>query len=207
MTWRVAWSLDKALEQLNALAPNRSRASDGSVGDAAHALRDSRHNPDQYGIVRARDFTHDPAHGADMNLFPWALMADPRAKEVIWNDEYYDRDPTGRIRKRPYLQVNPARTNKHDHHLHLGVVSDNRADATHSWGAFTPTKAQEDDDMPTLVRRRSDGAAILVIEGIAVPVQADTDMAELRDIEKVKMLDVSDSMFGDIWNQIRSRLA
>ena len=43
--WIVAPSLDALLAQLNALAPGRSRASDGSIGDAAHAARTSNHNP------------------------------------------------------------------------------------------------------------------------------------------------------------------
>ena len=44
MAWRVARSLDVLLGQLNALAPERSKASDGSIGDAAHASRSSDHN-------------------------------------------------------------------------------------------------------------------------------------------------------------------
>ena len=40
--WRIAKSLDTLLAQLNALAPHRSKLSDGSIGDAAHATRDRK---------------------------------------------------------------------------------------------------------------------------------------------------------------------
>jgi hypothetical protein len=45
MAWRVARSLEVLLGQFNAACPGRSKASDGSIGDAAHATRDSDHKP------------------------------------------------------------------------------------------------------------------------------------------------------------------
>jgi hypothetical protein len=70
MAWRVARSLDQLLAEINASAPNRSRASDGSIGDAAHQTTDSDHNPHCQGwVVTARDFTHDPAGGFDAHAF------------------------------------------------------------------------------------------------------------------------------------------
>jgi hypothetical protein len=47
------------------IAPTRSRASDGTIGDPAHAARTSDHNPDGRGIVHAIDLTHDPRRGFD----------------------------------------------------------------------------------------------------------------------------------------------
>ncbi len=71
MAWRTAKSLDVLLDEINRAAPKRSKASDGSIGDAAHATRSSDHNPWVRwlgtGIVTARDFTHDPAGGLDCN--------------------------------------------------------------------------------------------------------------------------------------------
>jgi hypothetical protein len=40
--------------------PERSKESDGSIGNAEHSARQSDHNPDQFGIVRAIDITNDP---------------------------------------------------------------------------------------------------------------------------------------------------
>lgn len=69
MTWRMAKSLDVLLAEVNASAPKRSKAGDGGIGDAKHASRTSDHNPwlkvGGVGVVRARDFTHDPKGGLD----------------------------------------------------------------------------------------------------------------------------------------------
>lgn len=125
MTWRVANSLDKLLEQLNEIAPNRSTVSDGSIGDAAHATRDSDHNPwvppPVGGVVTARDFTNDPAHGANMVAISEALREarDPRIKYVIWDHRMFSSYPASGYAAwewRPYSGINP-----HDHHMHVSV--------------------------------------------------------------------------------------
>lgn len=58
---RKAYSLDTLLEQVNARYPNRSKVSDGWIGDAAHAAVASDHNPNSEGVVCALDITNDPA--------------------------------------------------------------------------------------------------------------------------------------------------
>ena len=128
-SWRVARGLEKLLEQINNVAPRRSRASDGSIGDAAHQATPSDHNPDRHGVVRARDFTHDPARGADMNDIAEALRAsrDRRIKYVIWNRRIFSA--TGRSwRWRSYSGSNP-----HNHHMHVSVVATSVADDTREW--------------------------------------------------------------------------
>jgi len=126
MSWRTAKSLDKLLGQLNALFPNRSKVSDGSVGDTRHQKNASKsdHNPwfkdsKGTGIVSARDFTHDPANGLDCNWLCAALLAakDARIKYIIWNRFIYNRK-TG-FAKTAYKGINA-----HAHHLHLSVVFD-----------------------------------------------------------------------------------
>lgn len=125
--WRVARSLNVLLGQLNALAPNRDKESDGSIGDAEHASRASDHNP-WYGpgIVTARDFTHDPAGGLDCNKLAATLVAhrDRRVKYVIWDRRIWEPG-TG---WETYYGANP-----HNHHLHLSVVASPLCDDESPW--------------------------------------------------------------------------
>jgi len=158
-TWRVARSLDTLLGQLNAKAPKRSKKSDGSIGDAAHASRSSDHNPwiksGGMGIVTARDYSHDPAGGLDCNWLASALVAskDPRIKYVIWNRRIY----TPGRGWAAYKGANP-----HDHHLHLSVSEQpGWFDSTVPWSlagsssspittlpaAPAPAPVQEEEDM------------------------------------------------------------
>ena len=134
MTWRVARALDQLLAQLNALAPNRSRASDGSIGDAAHQSQGSAsdHNPwfvlGGQALVTARDFTHDPAAGLDCDKLAAALIAsrDPRIKYLIWRGRICDSR----------AQFNPwtwQPSSGHYQHLHLSVMDNASADDTRPW--------------------------------------------------------------------------
>lgn len=135
-TWRVAKCLDVLLGQWNAAHPNRSIASDGSIGDDAHASRISDHNPwvddpaSPLNVVTARDFTHDPANGADAGQLAEALRRhkDPRVKYVIWNRRIWSlaRDAEG---WRPY-----AGENAHTHHVHVSCSSSKPLyDSTRPW--------------------------------------------------------------------------
>lgn len=144
MTWRVARSLDQLLAQLNMLAPNRSRASDGSIGDAAHQLQGSAsdHNP-WYGpgIVTARDFTHDPRNGLDCNKLAAALIAsrDPRIKYIIWQGRICD----SRAQSNPWTW---QPSSGHYQHLHLSVMANASADDARPWSL--PGLIEEDDMTP-----------------------------------------------------------
>lgn len=116
MPWYVDAALNRLLAQINAAAPNRSKASDGSIGDAAHAAGHSDHNPESDGSVDARDFTHDPSHGADMFFYSeiLRLRRDPRISYIIFH---------GRITGPNYgWEWNPYQgDNNHNKHLHVSV--------------------------------------------------------------------------------------
>lgn len=135
--WRVAKALLKLREQVNAKFPNRSKASDGTIGDAAHRLRSSDHNPwidgGRHDVVSAFDITHDPANGCDCHQIYQALVQnkDPRVKYIIWDRHITNASAIGTSpawAKRRYNGINP-----HTRHLHLSVKSaadkyDNAAD-------------------------------------------------------------------------------
>ena len=131
MTWRLAGSLIKLREQVNAQWPNRSKDSDGSIGDESHSARTSDHNPDDHGVVRAIDITHDPVHGFDSYKFANMLLAkqDPRLKYVISNR----RIGSGPAGPEPGIWRKYSGSNPHDHHVHISVVPTGRGDDESPW--------------------------------------------------------------------------
>lgn len=132
MSWIVAESLDRLLAQINALAPRRSKASDGGIGDAVHATRDSDHNP-WYGpgIVTARDFTHDPVGGLDCAKLRDSLLRarDSRIKYIIFRGQII----SGAGGPRPWVARRYTGPNLHSKHLHLSVVADQRCRDKSPW--------------------------------------------------------------------------
>lgn len=122
MSWTVAKSLDVLLAEVNKVAPGRSKVSDGSIGDAAHATRDSDHNPWLNNTVRARDFTDDPKHGfsaGELASYVAGLLGKhPALGEgayVIWNRRIISASRLGEG-WRPYTGSNP-----HTKHVHISV--------------------------------------------------------------------------------------
>lgn len=126
--WYVAGSLNQLLAQLNARAPQRSKVSDGSIGDAAHSARLSDHNPTASGQVCARDFTNDPAGGLPGQWLADTLVSgrDPRIKYVIWNRRIADS-------RRGWRWEAYTGTNPHDHHVHVSVFAGALGDDTRPW--------------------------------------------------------------------------
>lgn len=132
--WRLAASLRALRDTVNAMAPSRSKLSDGSIGDAVHATRDSDHNPwvvhEGKGIVTAIDVTHDPQGGCDAGRLAEALRLgrDPRVKYVIFDRRIFS-STIQPWQWRPYGGANP-----HSHHIHVSVApSVERFDDTTLW--------------------------------------------------------------------------
>jgi DNA/RNA endonuclease G (NUC1) len=136
--WRVARSLLALRRQVDARAPRRSKASDGTIGDAAHAARSSDHNPwvrdGAMGVVTAMDITHDPANGCDAGALADSILAsrDARVKYVIWNRRIASSYVTGGVAAwtwRPYNGTNP-----HSKHVHISVLPEKTAfDSEAAW--------------------------------------------------------------------------
>lgn len=127
MAWRVAKSLLRLREQVNQMAPERSKASDGTIGDRAHESRTSDHNPwvkdGNIGVVTAMDITHDILHGCDAQALVDALVnsRDPRIKYIIWNRKKINS------RVQPWVWRNYTGPNPHTKHFHLSVLADKSA--------------------------------------------------------------------------------
>ena len=108
-------------EQLDDDYPNRSRKSDGWIGDARHSARKSDHNPDENGIVRALDITSDlgahpeEAHSVVEKLRKLAKRGDKRLKYLIFD---------GRIAS-PILnwKWRKYRGNPHRSHFHISFTT------------------------------------------------------------------------------------
>lgn len=137
MSWRLAESLQTLREQVNAAYPNRSKLSDGTIGDAAHASRASDHNPwvkdGGRGVVTALDITHDPANGLDIQALANAIVAskDERVKYIICNGRICSG--TGQAHQ-AWTWRNYTGANKHTKHVHISVKSEKRFyDAATAW--------------------------------------------------------------------------
>jgi len=118
--WRNCNASMRFVEALNAKYPRRDKASDGTIGDAAHATRSSDHNPwivvGAYGVVRARDVDKDGIDAAAIveQLRLLGLAGDPRLRNggyIIFN---------GRITKPDFSGwAIYTGANKHTAHFHI----------------------------------------------------------------------------------------
>lgn len=115
---RIAKALETLRSQINAKYPNRSKLSDGWIGDSKHASRPSDHNPNAVGVVTALDITHDLDHGVDTWTMAETLRQnrDSRIKYVISNGRIFS-STTSPWQWRPYTG-----SNKHAHHVHVSVL-------------------------------------------------------------------------------------
>lgn len=135
MAWRNANASVSLVNAVNAKWPNRSKVSDGTIGDAAHATRNSDHNPwvkiGSMGIVRARDIT---AAGIDAAWLAEQLRLAGRAGDsrlrnggyIIFNRRITTPDFSG---WKVYKGSNP-----HTKHVHVSFARDAAGfDRTDGW--------------------------------------------------------------------------
>ncbi len=126
MVWTAAPALMAVLSDANSVAPGRSRASDGIIGDASHSSSVSDHNPDARGVVHACDVTNDPAHG--FNSWVWAQWVadrirsgrEKRVKYLVSHDGVKDVifNPAVSMEWRQ----NGAAKQVHRSHLHVSIL-------------------------------------------------------------------------------------
>jgi hypothetical protein len=154
--WVLIPCLVKLRDEFNQLAPNRDKASDGSIGDAAHAQTNSDHNPDEDSAV-LRDHDADSKNevhaidvdkdlrqpGVDMEAVVQLLLQrcragkETRLKYIIFNRRIWSASSGWRTQD--YHGANP-----HDHHAHFSGKYDTASESsTASWHL-----SDLEDDMP-----------------------------------------------------------
>lgn len=157
MAWRNCAASLTLVAEINARWPGRDKASDGTIGDAAHATRSSDHNPwvvvDGIGVVRARDIDKDGIDAAWLAEYLRQLGArrDPRlggGGYVIFNHRITNPDFGS---WRAYTGSNP-----HTAHVHVSFsTARNGFDSTAPWGISSATTAPQEDIMATIDELRA----------------------------------------------------
>ena len=168
MTYRLAKSLEKLRDQIDAAAPNRSKASDGWIGDAAHFKTGSAsdHNPwfsfSGIGIVTALDVTNDPDNGCDVWEIAQAIAAskDGRLKYLIYTGQEGGKPGILSQTVSPWVWRERS-ADDHQHHLHVSVNGNSTDfDDTSPWllSRYVPTK-------PVTKPVSKPSSTLLVIDG------------------------------------------
>jgi len=194
-SWRVARGLDILLEEINDAAPRRSKISDGSIGDQAHRQRVSEHNPDRYGVVAARDYTHDPVHGADMARLSKFLVTYPHP--ALWYVIFQGRIANRKTGFRWTAYTGP---NRHDHHMHVSTGPHPAYDDGHAWGAALAWRAPQQ----LRIGARSEDVAFLqrMLKVPRTNVLDATTLAAVRKYQAAHKLTVDGIVGPKTWGMI-----
>jgi hypothetical protein len=176
---QLAPSLVALYDEVDEAHPNRSTASDGTIGDAAHAGRTSDHNPALYKgkrYVTAADVTDwDPRFDADAFLERLRTGRDRRIKYAISDGRFFSSYASG---SREAWEWAPySGPNGHFLHIHISVLlTDVGLFDTRSWHVApdtpptTPPPITEDrSNMPLIIRCKGEPSRLLD-GGIFVPL-------------------------------------
>jgi hypothetical protein len=148
-TWRTPPSLVSLRREFNIIAPKRDKASDGSIGDKAHARRSSDHNLDESGVTPDEDIDRkDEAHAIDVDkdlkeVFTMQdcvnfILSECRKPNSVGKDKgrlkfiVYNR----KMYKAPYWKpVKYKGPNPHTKHAHFSAEYGSRySEDDSSWG-------------------------------------------------------------------------
>ncbi len=193
MGWILVASLVSLRNEFNALSPSRDKATDGSIGDAAHAAEPSDHNPDETGQGEREDSDNiDEVHAIDVDKdlrkSGWSMTRavniivdrhkrglDNRLEYVIWDRTIWSRNDGWTARD--YEGSNP-----HTDHAHFsarygsGSGTGNPENSTAPWGLLAAD--QEEDPMAAftkadLVDAAHDGSLNVWWDAVHAQRQAD----------------------------------
>lgn len=118
LTPRLARSLRRLCREIDGRWPDRPTTSDGWLGDDAHSLRVSDHNPDASGIVHAVDVT---CYGHRADRLVAAAIRHPSTHYVIHKGQIWtsERDMV------PHAYAGP---DPHTSHVHVSILHSDRAE-------------------------------------------------------------------------------
>ena len=111
-------------EQIDDWFPDRDRSSDGTLGDARHALTKSDHNPDATSqpanVIRAFDCDADLSKQKGLSVYladqiRQCAKTDPRIAYVIHRGQIASSKAGWKWRD--YKGIN-----RHDHHIHISFT-------------------------------------------------------------------------------------
>ena len=192
MSWHLAPSLVQFRAEVDKKWPKRSKKSDGTVGNAAHAATKSDHNPNSRNSVNAIDITYP---GVNPDVVIAAVKKHPSAAYVIFNRHIYSA--TDGWVKKPYAGVSP-----HTTHLHISIKQSVKAEnSTVKWFT-TPAKpvakpVVKPVKKPTLpkypgankLKIGSKNTAVKVVQtAVGNPVTGTMTAADIKDVKRFQRL-------------------
>src|SRR3954466_4890576 len=157
-SWVLIPCLKTLFAEFDRIAPNRDKASDGSIGDTAHSQTSSDHNPDETGNVPIRDADRvNEVHAIDVDntlresdltmekavqflLGRCRSGAEKRLRYIIYNRRIWSAS-SGWVQK-TYTGASP-----HTEHAHFSASYETNLEAsTASWHLEDIPVALTDDD-------------------------------------------------------------
>jgi hypothetical protein len=172
--WHLADSLSVLLREVDTRWPNRSKKSDGTIGDAQHAARRSDHNPNKRGSVNALDITYP---GVDPKLIIEAVKKHPSAAYVIFDKKIYMRIYGWKAQ--PYSGKSP-----HKDHLHISIMQSKSAEEDKTSWLYKEKKKLPKYPGTSRFRVGSRGEAIRVIQtAFGNKVNGIMSVGDLNDVK------------------------
>jgi hypothetical protein len=126
MTWKPHEAIPVFFAQVNERWPGRDKSSDGVVGDYLHQQRESDHNPDEEGWVKAMDIDKDlRGDPEDMDTLAEQLLEYARTRqpgsERLKNIVYKDRVASGTYADRFWVWRYDSSL-EHFSHMHVSLT-------------------------------------------------------------------------------------
>ncbi|CRK55419.1 Phage tail fiber protein [Alloactinosynnema sp. L-07] len=174
MTYRLAHALEVLRAEINARWPGRDKTSDGWIGDAAHATRQSDHNPwikDNRGIGVVRAFDADAGIGGDtgigLTIAEHVRHLGATGHPALGAGAYVISarriaSPTSGWAWRTYTGTNP-----HISHTHISVsLAQGGYDSGQPWGLAGSKPPPPTPGARPTVRKGSTGAAVAELQRV-----------------------------------------